>query len=83
MIELFKESLHMHFDFLANSVDTKLEERITDIVRALRNGNDEKEIEWCRDLLNFYKTIFDMQEIYKAQIESEYKAISDYYKLSA
>ena len=83
MIELFKESLQMHFDFLANSADPKLEERITNLVSALRNGNDEKEIEWCRDLLNFYKNIFDMQEIYKAQIESEYKAISDYCKLSA
>ena len=83
MIELYQDSLQMHFDFLESSIDKKIEEKITDLVRLLRNGSDAKKIEWCRELPEFYKIIFDMQEIYKTQIENDYKAISEYYKISA
>ena len=83
MIDLYKESLQIGLDFLECLSEPNLEKDITELVRALRNGNDELKIKWCLNMLLFHITTFKNREIYKRSVENDYRAISEYYKLSA
>ena len=83
MIDLYKESLQLHLDAVKNLADFDMETAITDYVRAVKNGKEKLEVEWCRDVVKSYHYSFRVKEFFRNQIESDYKAISEYYKISA